>query len=282
MNKSCVIVIPVHSPTPTKMELMSLGQCFKILGKYDIKLLAPRGLDITQYQKSVPNIQTVFIDPAWQSDLQHYNKLKVSKFFYGLFKAYDFLLTYELDAYVFKDELMYWCEKGYDYIGAPWFNEYSNANEEAVMIGVGNSGFSLRSVKTSYNCAKRIDSLNRFRFFIRAFLSIGYKVGKKKASDRLLSKILGIKSTDQLIYFKHLGFIHEDYYYVTLFGETFKDVKIAPISDAIQFSFEANPSLLFKKNNNQLPFGCHAYLRYDKSFWSPIFKANGHVLDEGQ
>ena len=30
------------------------------------------------------------------------------------------MLIYQLDAYVFKDELLNWANKGYDYIGAPW------------------------------------------------------------------------------------------------------------------------------------------------------------------
>jgi hypothetical protein len=37
-----------------------------------------------------------------------------SKQFYERFVAYDYMLIYQLDAYVFKDELDDWSAKGYD------------------------------------------------------------------------------------------------------------------------------------------------------------------------
>jgi hypothetical protein len=52
-----------------------------------------------------------------------------------------------------------------------------------------------------------------------------------------------------------------------LVGRTFNDYTIAPVNEAIKFSFEANPEFLFEKNNYQLPFGCHAWQRYDPLFW---------------
>jgi hypothetical protein len=39
--------------------------------------------------------------------------------FYKRFRDYKFILIYQLDAYVFRDELEYWCEQDYDFIGAP-------------------------------------------------------------------------------------------------------------------------------------------------------------------
>lgn len=41
--------------------------------------------------------------------------------------------------------------------------------------------------------------------------------------------------------------------------------------EALQFSFDKYPSLCYKLNNNQLPFGCHSwYKRRMKDFWFPI------------
>ena len=45
-NKKVVVVIPLHSETPNELELISFQQCFKILGKHPIKIVAPEGLNL--------------------------------------------------------------------------------------------------------------------------------------------------------------------------------------------------------------------------------------------
>ena len=158
--KSCVIVIPIHSPSPSKNELISFEQCFRTLNHHPIIVLAPANLNLGKFKEVIPDFKIISIDPIWQSSLFQYNKLKISDFFYDLFKNYTYLLTYELDAFVFKDELEYWCNKGYDYIGAPWFEglEFPTSTN---IIGVGNSGFSLRNVKSSIRIVNRIGFLKK-------------------------------------------------------------------------------------------------------------------------
>ena len=104
MKNSVVIVIPIHSECPSEFELISFQQCYKILYNYSIKIIAPQGLNLKEYRKYVPNIDVLYIPPKWQSSIEMYNKLKLSKYFYSLFKEFNFLLTYELDAFVFKDD----------------------------------------------------------------------------------------------------------------------------------------------------------------------------------
>lgn len=163
-RRSCVIVIPIHSATPSKNELVSFAQCFKVLYKHPIKVIAPQNLDLSVYKDVVSDFDVVLIDPKWQSSIKQYNRLKVSSFFYKLFNKYHFLLTYELDAFVFKDDLDYWCNKGYDYIGAPWFEGYIVKLSNNI-VGVGNSGFSLRNVQKSRLILDRIRLLRKFRSF---------------------------------------------------------------------------------------------------------------------
>ena len=42
---------------------------------------------------------------------------------------------------------------------------------------------------------------------------------------------------------------------------------VAPIDEGIKFSFECRPSYLYRKNGYSLPFGCHAWDRYEPDFW---------------
>jgi hypothetical protein len=144
-NKVCV-VIPIHNSIPSVYEIISFRQCFKILGNHPIYVVAPFGLNIDAYNRVVENFNVKFINPRWQKNLLNYNKLKLSRFFYSLFKDYEYMLTYELDAFVFSDALLDWCNKEYDFIGAPWFDGYITDSKK--IIGVGNSGFSLRKIKS--------------------------------------------------------------------------------------------------------------------------------------
>ena len=48
-----------------------------------------------------------------------YSDYVLSSEFYDTFKAYDYMLLYQLDAFVFEDRLMEFWELKYDYIGAP-------------------------------------------------------------------------------------------------------------------------------------------------------------------
>lgn len=267
-----VVVIPVHSSTPTPYELISFKQCFKVLGKHPIQVLAPKGLDLDKYREAVPEFQIVFIEPEWQSSLANYNKLKISAFFYKKFSNYKFLLTYELDCFVFKDELSYWCAKGFDYIGAPWFDGYSTPGLNASLVGVGNSGFSLRNISSSIKVIQNIFFRNPMDTPLP-----GLKIGLTylKVGYRWVRNQFGENYT-----LKSAGNIHEDFFFSSIAPQYYSDFTVAPVNDALKFSFEVNPRILLSHNNGELPMGCHAWWRYDFAFWRPIIESYGYSFDD--
>ena len=60
----------------------------------------------------------------------------------------------------------------------------------------------------------------------------------------------------------------EDLFYCLRLSETKLKLKVPELKDAIDFAFEQSPGYLFELNNNTLPFGCHAWNRYEtNSFW---------------
>ncbi|AOZ98518.1 DUF5672 family protein [Flavobacterium commune] len=267
-NKKVVVVIPIHSETPSKLELISFQQCYKVLGKHPIRILAPEGLNLNKYKAVVPVFEVVFIDPIWQSSVEKYNKLKLSQFFYKLFADYEFLLTYELDAFVFKDELLHWCNKAYDYIGAPWFVGFDNPTDE--FLGVGNSGFSLRNVKVMQRAIKKI--------YIKE--SAYHTFGKtNKLAFKLSTWLNYLRIYWGENYTIQLG-IHknEDAFIAEIFTKEIKDFKIAPIEEALQFAFEVKPEYLYEINHEKLPMGCHAWWKYNFEFWKPFMQVEGYML----
>lgn len=268
--KKVVIVIPVHSQNPTEFELLSFEQCFKILGRHPIVIIAPEGLDLKLYRDRIKLFNVIYIKQVWLSSVESYNKLKKSQFFYKLFKEYEYILTHELDAFVFKDELLFWCAKGFDYIGAPWFEKFADANTTSKIIGVGNSGFSLRKTKT-----------------IKKYLSNYVQKSKRYYSRKPIVKLFGIFE-----YYLNGGLRifclnktvekfsnePEDMFICYRLKMKFPLLNIATVEDAKQFSFEFNPETLYYLNNGNLPFGCHAWWRYDLEFWRPHINKAGYSI----
>src|SRR6478609_8254437 len=146
MEKVCVF-IPIHKSDPSHFELVSFQQCFKVFKDYPIKIVTSRQVSLDSYRNTIHQFEVLYIDEKWQKNVYSYNKLKLSNHFYDLFKDFEFLLTYELDAFVFRDELLFWCDKNFDYIGAPWFKGFATEPSTEI-LGVGNSGFSLRKIKS--------------------------------------------------------------------------------------------------------------------------------------
>lgn len=270
-NNKVVVVIPIHSQNPSDLELISFQQCFKVLHKHDIKVIAPEGLSLVEYRKVVKDFDVIFIDKIWQSSIEMYNKLKVSQFFYHLFMNYQYLLTYELDAFVFKDDLLFWCNKGYDFIGAPWFVGYNKPTDE--FLGVGNSGFSLRNINSFKRAIRQI--------YLRE--SSNYLFGTSNKFLMKMSVVLTfflrfIGENDTIQKASH---INEDLFVSKVMSKKVKGFNLAPIEEARQFSFEVNPRLLYGMNGNKLPMGCHAWWQYDLNFWKPFITKFGYEIDGG-
>lgn len=268
--KKVVVVIPVHSPKPGERDLISLTQCCKVLADYEIVLLHPEGLDLSEYQCHGKEIKSVGIEKQWFTSHRSYNQLKKSLRFYDLFSDYEYLLTYELDCFVFRDELSYWCNKGYDYIGAPWFDNYTGAHQR--IVGVGNSGFSLRKVST----CRTILKTNRYRNGLLTIVRQHFKSGKSLKTlmnpVRLYEAIKRDSSFN--LYNTFVG--HEDAFWCLEIPKYFPEFNIAPVEDAYRFSIEEQPEYLVQLNNNQLPFGCHAWYRFD--YWKSVFPRFGYSI----
>jgi hypothetical protein len=273
-NKVCVVV-SVHSAAPSYYELVSFQQCFKILAKHAVYVIAPHGLDLSAYKNLVPDFKVKFVDKKWQASKLNYNKFKLSQYFYKLFNNYEYLLTYELDAFIFSDELDYWCGKGYDYIGAPWFEEYDAVKGN--ILRVGNSGFSLRRVQALQQGIRSIYYVDPTRY-----VSIRNSKFLKKSKKFIFSN-LNIIASIRSLFSKENSSIQK----ATILYEDrviangmlrLKNFNIAPVDEAIKFSFEVNPDILYKMNDNTLPMGCHAWWLSDLEFWKPFIENYGYKL----
>jgi hypothetical protein len=279
MKASVIVLIISHKEELTENELLSLKQCYKILGSYPIKIITPIGNSVEFYKNHLHEPDFEFVEPYKLSDYQKFNNFKISLELYQKFSDYKFILFYEPDAFVFKDELDFWCNAGYDYIGAPWFETEKGGS--MYLNDVGNGGFSLRNIKRSIQLLREL----RYLEVLEQYSTLNWK-GLLPKLPKLIKML--IKSRNRESNFERNFRGHEDGFWCryahdrlnTLccnkdfekFANMFlkKDFKIAPVEIALKFSFEANPGLLYKMNGDKLPFGCHAWEKQDPVFWKPF------------
>ncbi len=270
MKKACV-VIPVYKTELSAYERISLSQCIKVLGAYDIYVVLPEGLENTfkssMYFRDERLKYKTFKDTFF-TDIPAYNRLMKSPAFYGAFLDYEFLLIHQLDAFVFSDELEQWCNLNFGTIGAPLFEGHDFAEKGSMIVGQGNGGFCLRKVRACYDVVSQYRWLNYKRTFegpVAQFYVRWYRFVK----HRLLFNFSG---------YPFQPIINEDLFWAEVVPKAFPAFKVPDPLQAVGFSFEVNPDVLFEKNGRKLPFGCHAWWKYDLEFWRKHIEAYGYEL----
>ena len=258
------IVIPVYQTNLSELEKISLQQCIDILGHHPICILNPSSLNVDVLTKKYTNISVKSLDDNYFESVNSYNRMMLSAEFYQLFTDYNYILIYQLDSFVFKDDLLNWCKKGYDYIGAPWISTQE----------INRTLFYLKQKIALWFKLKHKNGV-AYRDIIRA-----NAVGNGGFSLRKVDKfIAAIKQHKKAIsyYLEHVDFrLNEDVFWGVEVNRYQKNIKTPTIKEAMSFSFETEPSLCFDLNNQQLPFGCHAWERYEFDFWKPFITKFGH------
>ena len=267
------VIIPIYQATVSDGEQQSLAQCCKIFVTKPILFVAPENLDVSIYQQiaGAKKIEFVFFPEKYFRSIESYSLLLMSPLFYQRFAQFKYILIYQLDAYAFRDELDAWCDRGYDYIGAPWLKKQND--DSITEAGVGNGGFSLRRVQAFLDLGRgRAPAF----FSTKELMSLHYanisKSGsaleKMLVSFKLAFKALGLRN-NLAYYAKHYT---EDDFWCGIAPQASIPIRIAPFSEALKFAFESHPEYLYSKNGDQLPFGCHAWLRYNPKFWETFIK----------
>ena len=60
-------------------------------------------MDVSAYRRIAPELIVDFIRPSLLSSYRAYNRLKILPFLYRRYADFEYVLTYELDAFVFRD-----------------------------------------------------------------------------------------------------------------------------------------------------------------------------------
>lgn len=273
-----IIVIPVYKNEPSAEECASFRQCLRVLGRYDIAFVTYEGLDCSAYkeiaeQEEVEGIKIELFERDFFKSVFDYNRLCLNPSFYKRFANYKYMLIYQLDAWVFRDELEEWCDKGYDYIGAPWVIRNHKSESYKVMKIVGNGGFSLRKISFC------IDVLTKKKHLPILTPKGILKMSNKSWMDYLKFPLQVIGIRNNVATFvggkNKKRFLDEDLLFAR-FKYSYRKFSIPGPDEAMKFAFETHPSYLFQLNNGKLPFGCHGYKKQEyKEFWCRYIKEDG-------
>lgn len=153
-------MVPVYKKNPVFFEQASLMQCVRIFGNNrDIYLVAPFGLDLSGYTSLCPGFKFKVkrFNKEFFSSIETYNQLCKRWEFYDSFSDYQYMLMYQLDCWVFSDDINYFISLEYDYFGAPWFKIDYEKNT-AAPEQCGNGGFSLRRIDKFIEVCKKHES----------------------------------------------------------------------------------------------------------------------------
>lgn len=269
--KKNAVVIPIYQTSLSPEETFSIRQAALVLAKNDLYFVGPQRLEAflaglsTQFGRLIR--YKTFPDHYFV-DIDGYNRLMLSSMFYRAFIDYQYILIAQTDSLVFKDELDAWAAKGFSYIGAPWFVGYTQPTKPLRLDCVGNGGFSLRSTSDFLRV------LERPRIFKNTLM-------ESWPGSWLSNTYRYLKDYNSFVYkdFQLNIDVNEDLFWSLFVAPRCAFFTLPTATEAIAFAFEAHPEYLFELNQHQLPFGCHAWQRYNPEFWERMFEKNGYRLD---
>lgn len=212
-------------------EKASLAQVQKILNQYDICFIAPIKLRKTIIDSG---FKAEFWPDSCFASVYSYSHLLLTEEFYRRFTAYEYMLIYQLDAFVFSNRLQEFCDLGFDYIGAPLPYLKTKYN-----VRIGNGGFSLRKISSCISVVAKKEEIYD-------------KTGKGELFE----------------------YGEEDRFFGYCGWDKDIDFSVPDIKTALKFSIEYDIMDAYKKlSKGNLPFGCHAWSKpHLWKVWEPFIK----------
>lgn len=255
-NTKVKVVVPIYKEHLSERELLSLRNNAEVLARYPMVLLAPEGLNVEPTLSLFPQMVLQRVSTEWlgANGIAGYNRMMLSKDFYSLFSDCDYILICQTDAWIFRDELEAWCDRGYDYVGAPWpkravynlpiikqymwlrrklFSREGKIMRQDYYGHVGNGGLSLRRVQSCI-----------------------------AACERYAARAEEFKSGRSMVH-------NEDWFWALVPRE----FSYPSFDEALGFSFDVHPEMCYKLSGGKLPFGCHGWFkRRNYPFWQTIIE----------
>jgi Protein of unknown function (DUF5672) len=270
--KTVCVVIPIYRTELSASEFTALERCVSVLGNHPIILFKPERLDIAPLTERFPQLGCENFRDDFFVGVAGYNRLLLSDEFYARFSQYQFMLVYQLDAFVFSDQLLDWCSRGYDYIGAPWLPKGGTPNlPRRIALGLR------RKVYRWFDIHNRHSQLTHDVQLRYSVGNGGFSLRRIERMRKVLAKLHERAEPYRLGVRRSWG---EDLFFSIEANRYRRNVRIPVVAEAIKFSWETNLEAAAQLSNDKLPFGCHAWDKLHRNEWQPIFAQLGLSLGE--
>jgi hypothetical protein len=250
-------------------EELSLRHLCHYLGAYDKYLIAPAGSPVRR-----DGFTTRYVPRKFFGSPPAHGNLMMWRPFYESFRSYQYIFLHHLDSLVFSDDLLSWCRAGYDFIGPPWVP--CRDTPLVTEARVGNSGcalFRIASVCRVLQARHRreprtrvVDLIARNNERLEPVYGLLARVQRWRPHP-FVERILQhrARTRDPLAYGTCT-----DQFWSREARRYLPSFRVASVAEALGFAFEAAPRECFERNGRRLPFGCHAWAKYDRAFWEPF------------
>lgn len=258
------IVIPIYKEEPDEDDILSIKQAFKILKKYSITFVCPQSLDIRNY-RAFGGATFVTFDDKYFRSIYGYNQLMLNIDFYKKFTQ-KYILIYQTDAYIFRDDLEYWCGKDYDYIGAPWIRRY-----EQIPFIKKIWDDSICLLKTLINYRGNQKTQKNKSLLYNEVGNGGFSLRKRES----FIKVLSVLSKQVEIYLRPINksaFYAEDVFFSIEPKRNHIEFRKPNYKEACLFAIENRIERALTYNKGLLPMGCHRWNKENKQYWKQFIK----------
>lgn len=264
------VVVPLSSdPELSADEEVSLRHVCHFLGGYDRFLIAPRGSGAAR-----DGFTTLEFSHRFFGSATAHHRLLMWRGFYRAFQDYQYILIHHLDALTLSNDLDRWCAAGWDYIGAPWLP--CDDTPWVKEPHVGNGGFTLMKVASALEVLHNRHHLEPHSYvadlvirngdLLRPLFRTATRLAEPAGRPAPLQRVLQFWERHEAL---ALNGLNNDYFWSFDAVRYLPSFSVAPVAEGLRFAFEAAPRTCFELNHRQMPFGCHAWTKFDRAFWEP-------------
>lgn len=260
------VVVPIYRNHISHDEMYSLTHIVHYLESFPKFFICPENMQI-----QTDLFEIVKFSNGYFESIKGYNRLMLGLDLYSRFSQYEYILLVQLDALVLSSNLKSILNDEWDYIGAPWFTDRTVPAKG--FMCAGNGGFSLRHVPAFTKV------LTEGEFKANHILDIIFERPGYRFQD-LNTIQFGLKQLKKLDFLRNAlqkgnRFIqdyhwNEDNFWACRASFFLSEFRVASVEASLRFSFEMHPRYCLQQNQNRLPFGCHAWFKYDREFWEPF------------
>ena len=266
------VVIPFYRTRLAASEAASLQRCVEVLGQHPMVLVTPRHLDVSEVCARYPRLQTASFADDFFIDIGAYNRLMLSDEFYARFDRYEFILLHQLDAFVFSDQLLHWCVRGYDYIGAPWLPAGPAPDlKRRIAMALRRKRYRWFDIQRAYSGHTHDPQLS---------YSVGNGGHSLRRVARLRAVLAALPQRAEPYRRRTRRVWAEDIFFAVEANRYRRRIRTPSVKEAVKFAWETRPALAAQLNAGELPFGCHAWDKLHRDEWRTIFASLGYSLDE--